>query len=229
MPSRIDPYVDQIREWTEQGQTTREIAERLGCSDTLVAQLMRRQGIPRRPTGKRGPDRQPRPSRLDEHIEQIREWTAQGWRLGRIAEALGCSKQTVCNAMRKHGIDRHPQYSCPGEHNPAWKGGRYFDDDGYVLVYAPGHPYATKSGRVREHRLVMEQQLGRYLLPTEVVDHIDGNRQNNDPSNLRVFAQNSEHLRATLTGRKRAPKAGHQGEASQPAANHAASGSDDAR
>ena len=39
------------------------------------------------------------------------------------------------------------------------------------------------------------------LQPGEVVDHIDGDMRNNDPSNLRVFASNADHLRATLTGK----------------------------
>jgi hypothetical protein len=138
---------------------------------------------------------------LDLPIDKIREWTEAGWRLGRIAKALDCSKQTVLNRMREAGIPSHPKHSAPGENNGAWKGGRYFDADGYVLVYAPDHPHASKQGRVREHRLVMEQVLGRYLEPGEVVDHIDGNRAHNDPSNLRVFPRNAAHLAATLKGR----------------------------
>jgi hypothetical protein len=46
----------------------------------------------------------------------------------------------------------------------------------------------------------MEKQLGRSLLPEEVVDHIDGITIHNDPSNLRLFATNGDHLRATITG-----------------------------
>jgi len=58
----------------------------------------------------------------------------------------------------------------------------------YRLIYAPDHPNATKSGHVREHRLVMEQQLGRLLENDEVVDHIDRfDTLNNHPSNLRVM------------------------------------------
>lgn len=44
------------------------------------------------------------------------------------------------------------------------------------------------------HRLVAEQMLGRELLPGEVVHHIDGNKHNNDPSNLQVLTR-SEHIR----------------------------------
>jgi hypothetical protein len=47
----------------------------------------------------------------------------------------------------------------------------------------------------------MHDILGRELKKGEVVDHIDGNRKNNDPSNLRVFSSNAEHLRVTLKGK----------------------------
>jgi hypothetical protein len=43
-----------------------------------------------------------------------------------------------------------------------------------------------------EHRLVMEEFLGRPLNNDEVVHHIDGNGLNNDPSNLEVLTQ-SKH------------------------------------
>jgi hypothetical protein len=51
-----------------------------------------------------------------------------------------------------------------------------------------------------EHRLVLEQTLGRYLLPEEVVDHIDGLTLHNAPENLRLFASNADHLSATKAG-----------------------------
>ena len=74
---------------------------------------------------------------------------------------------------------------------------------GYVYVRAPkDHPYATKHHHwIREHRLVMEQHLGRYLLPTEVVHHINGNRQDNRIENLGLFQSNGEHLAHTLKGK----------------------------
>ena len=141
----------------------------------------------------------PRTIRIPE--DELRHLVSSGHRSLPIAKRYGCSAQTVLNRMKELGIPAHPVGSCPGEMNPAWKGGRYYDADGYVLSYAPDHPNATKSGRVPEHRLVMERVLGRYLLCTEVVDHIDGVRDHNDPSNLRVFQTNADHLRETLKGR----------------------------
>lgn len=48
--------------------------------------------------------------------------------------------------------------------------------------------------KVRAHRWLMEQELGRKLLPNEHVHHRDGNPLNNDPGNLEVIG-GAEHMR----------------------------------
>lgn len=105
------------------------------------------------------------------------------------------------NPMYGKGLsgEANGMYGKRGEECPNWKGGRKVRKDGYTLVVAPDdhpHPSDTSRGRkyILEHRLVMEQHLGRYLLPTEVIHHIDGNPRNNDISNLRLYASQSEHI-----------------------------------
>lgn len=82
--------------------------------------------------------------------------------------------------------------------NPHWKGGRYVGSWGYVWVLCPNHPCATKMGYVREHRLVMEQTLGRYLSPEEIPHHINGIKHDNRPENLFLLANQSTHRRKHL-------------------------------
>lgn len=60
---------------------------------------------------------------------------------------------------------------------------------GYVLLSLPDHPMATRDGYVFEHRVVMAEKLGRMLLPTEVVDHVNGIKDDNRPENLRVLTK----------------------------------------
>lgn len=43
-----------------------------------------------------------------------------------------------------------------------------------------------RNGQVFEHRLALAHKLGRALSTTETVHHRDGNRANNDPSNLEL-------------------------------------------
>lgn len=60
-----------------------------------------------------------------------------------------------------------------------------------------GKTYTKLYGR-HEHRVVMEQKLGRALLPGEIVHHVDHNKKNNHPDNLVVMTQ-SEHAKLHST------------------------------
>lgn len=64
----------------------------------------------------------------------------------------------------------------------------YLNSSGYVMVYAPDHPNAQKSGRCAEHTLAMSEHLGRALLPHENVHHKNGVRDDNRLENLELWS-----------------------------------------
>jgi hypothetical protein len=78
-----------------------------------------------------------------------------------------------------------------GEASPAWKGGKAKSHRlrGYVRVLESGHPRASKNGYVSEHVLVMEEMIGRFLLPGENVHHKNGVRDDNRPENLELWVK----------------------------------------
>lgn len=65
--------------------------------------------------------------------------------------------------------------------------------NGYIALYRPYHPNRNKQNYVYEHRLVAEEQLGRYLKDTEMVHHINKKRGDNRPQNLMVFVDRDSH------------------------------------
>lgn len=71
----------------------------------------------------------------------------------------------------------------------AFRGGRRVIK-GYVHVLMPSHPslVGTQRRYVQEHRLVMEQKLGRLLERHEKVHHKNGVRDDNSPDNLELWS-----------------------------------------
>jgi hypothetical protein len=87
-----------------------------------------------------------------------------------------------------------------GSKNPAWKGGvTYFRKHGnykpikYVRCPVEWLAMARKDGYVMEHRLIVAKLLGRPLLRSEVVHHVNHDPQDNDPPNLELWATNRDH------------------------------------
>jgi hypothetical protein len=94
-----------------------------------------------------------------------------------------------------------------GENNPMWRGGKTRHSMGYVYLRAHDHPFGGSAGYVFEHRIVMERWLlenypeskylvtlasGRFLDPTIIVHHRDGNKAHNTIENLECMTA-TEH------------------------------------
>lgn len=97
-----------------------------------------------------------------------------------------CSRQ--CAAPIIHKNNRYP-VAGKGPASHRWKGGQRLTREGYVELWMPDHPslQGTKRKYIRRNRWVMEQTLGRPLLPYETVHHKNGDRQDDRPENLELW------------------------------------------
>jgi len=110
----------------------------------------------------------------------------EGLSTHRIARLCNFSHRTICDWLIKFNIRRRTFIGKTGKDSIRWKGGKHKDGKGYVLIYKPKHPYATKKHYIMEHRLVMEKKLGRYLTKDEIVHHKNGIKDDNHIENLRL-------------------------------------------
>ena len=62
----------------------------------------------------------------------------------------------------------------------------------YWFARIPEHPSANKNGYVLEHRVIMENHIGRLLQRNEVIHHRNGNGKDNKIENLELMSA-SEH------------------------------------
>lgn len=108
------------------------------------------------------------------------------------------NKQTICSVAdcdqkAKYGIKTDSPI-CPRHYQRMRRlgvyeldyptsGRKFLNAKGYVVCWAKGKPYT-------EHRLIMEEYLGRELLPEETVHHKNGNRQDNRIENLELWTKN---------------------------------------
>lgn len=133
-----------------------------------------------------------------------------------VCSVEGCERPVRCRALcgmhyqrdRIHGtLGPAAAHGKTGPNNPKWRGGRVRGGEGmrYWMVYVPGHPRANTLGYVLEHRLVMEQELGRLLEADEIVHHKNEDTLDNDPGNLEIMTQ-AEHARLHILERQRNSK-----------------------
>ena len=82
-----------------------------------------------------------------------------------------------------------------GVNSSQWKGGKYIDSGGYVLILVDNRHHKVTGWRryKKEHTLVMEKYLSRKLKKNENIHHIDVNKQNNDINNLIIYTDEQDH------------------------------------
>lgn len=112
-----------------------------------------------------------------------------------------CGKEfTATRRNIDRGGGKFCSHSCQrGKYNPFWHGGKTYSKKGYVYIRKPDHPNANPRGYVAEHRLIMEEELGRYLNLSEVIHHKNGIRDDNRVENLELFINHSEHMKTEHT------------------------------
>jgi hypothetical protein len=124
------------------------------------------------------------------------------WKRGRMSGRMFCSPKCAnegariapilcaeCGTSFRRGkpSNRFCSRTCSAKANARKRPGQLRNPAGYILEWNPPHPNAAKSGYVMQHRRVMAEVMGRPLTKDEVVDHINGVKDDNRPENLRVL------------------------------------------
>ncbi len=96
-------------------------------------------------------------------------------------------KKDLCFKCSNLSIYKKNKAWDSGDKSSSWKGGRHKTKSGAIKIYV------TKRVYKYEHRLIVEEEIGRKLNCDEVVHHKDMDKSNNDKSNLQVLKNELEH------------------------------------
>lgn len=151
--------------YSDERLSGKEIAERLGCSPAAICLRMKAAGIRARS-----------PHDYPPTEKQKAAWKRNGERMSQLPQTQAARRE---NGKNNRGRRKRDDYEFGGHEK--------LRDDGYIKVYAPDHPNATKDGYVMKHHLVMEQHIGQIIPEGHVVHHINHDRADNRIENLRLM------------------------------------------
>lgn len=125
----------------------------------------------------------------DYHRQKVAENNSKNWPNARLdLTCTHCGKSFT--RPRSLATAARPFCSIPCKRLYALANAARKNKSGYVQVWVGvGAAGADKSGNILEHRKVMQDELGRALLPHENVHHINGIRDDNRLGNLELWSQ----------------------------------------
>lgn len=111
-----------------------------------------------------------------------------------VEDGCGQPQKVVARRSRNAGLTHYSVKYCDehyremaSETNPRRRPDRYTDSSGYVWLRQPD------GSRIAEHRLVMQEILGRELRSGESVHHKNGVRDDNRPENLELWVKSPRY------------------------------------
>ncbi len=192
-----DQYYVKYRNYTQ-------IAEELGTTKHVVYRAFKRLGL-------KGRSHTARYAELNNKAWLIEKYVDEQESVKDIAKMVGCSPGAVSSSLIHCGVTlrsreegkniKYPNGRI-GELGGNWQGGRRKAGTGYIMLYKPDHPFSNRKGCVMEHRLIMEEHLGRYLRSLEVIHHIDGDKLNNEIDNLMLLPDRAIHAQLHFEANK---------------------------
>lgn len=150
--------------YTSQVISMQKVADSLGVSAGLVHKVIHERGI--------------KPRNLSEYP---------------VSEKLKESAKIRGERRRGYRMSEESKKKISDAHKVGGVGHRKRRQDGYIAIWFPDHPKATKEGYIMEHVLVMEALIGRHLNEDECVHHINFKRDDNRKENLKLMTK-SEHM-----------------------------------